>query len=107
MPFANYKRIGNNNDAVFAFLACYEGPRVPNYSDRQAWGSYIDGILGGSAGAPDIPFDPNNPGQPFTPPEGGDDTDSPTIGNLLYRRIVPYKRAFCAGNVSNAYNARK
>lgn len=43
-----FKTINNVDDAVFAFLACYEGPQDPNYSTRVTYANAIYELLGGT-----------------------------------------------------------
>lgn len=52
--------------ATFIFLACFEGPAVPNFSTRKATAAQIYQILGGY-----IPPTPPTPDPP-TPPVGSD-----------------------------------
>ena len=54
---SQFKNITNIGDATFAFLACYEGPAYPNYSDRLNNANLVYSILSGSP-PPDPPPDP-------------------------------------------------
>lgn len=45
LTMAQFASIDNYSDACFAFLACYEGPWVPNYNDRLANAAIIKTIL--------------------------------------------------------------
>lgn len=47
--------------ATFIFLACFEGPRVPNYGVRKSTAWTIYGILGGSPIPPTPPVPPDPP----------------------------------------------
>ena len=42
-----FKNVTNIDDAVFIFLACYEGPLVPNYAQRVAYANQIAQYVGG------------------------------------------------------------
>lgn len=42
-----FKNVTNIDDAVFIFLACYEGPLVPNYAQRVAYANQISQYVGG------------------------------------------------------------
>lgn len=50
--------------ATFIFLACFEGPAIPNFSTRQSTAAIIYQILGG------VPPTPPTPPEPPTPPIG-------------------------------------
>lgn len=41
----DFKRISDYSDATFAFLACYEGPAVPNYLQRLGYAAQIKPII--------------------------------------------------------------
>lgn len=62
-----FKSITDYTDACFAFLACYEGPAVPNYDARVALAAQVKTILD--------PYDPGptppGPGPGPTPPDPG------------------------------------
>ena len=51
-----YKNIDNIPDAVFAFLACYEGPAVPDFQNRVDYANAVYTILTGDP--PPRPPDP-------------------------------------------------
>ena len=54
--------------ATFIFLACFEGPRVPNYTVRKNTAWTIYGILGGvTPPTPPVPPDPPGPGSGIPP----------------------------------------
>lgn len=52
----DFKRINVYSDACFAFLACYEGPAVPNYLTRLGYCAQIKPIIDGIIGKFDILF---------------------------------------------------
>lgn len=45
LTMAQFAAIDNYSDACFAFLACYEGPTIPNYSTRLANAALVADIL--------------------------------------------------------------
>lgn len=45
LSMAQFRTINDYQDACFAFLACYEGPAIPNYNDRLANAAIIKTIL--------------------------------------------------------------
>ena len=45
LSMAQFRSIDDYQDACFAFLACYEGPTIPNYNDRLANAAIIKTIL--------------------------------------------------------------
>lgn len=45
LTMAQFFNINSAYDALFAFMACYEGPAVPNLQARAAWIPIIDGNL--------------------------------------------------------------
>lgn len=63
LSLSQFRGITDYEDACFAFLACYEGPQIPNYSDRLTYAAQVKDIL-----------DPYTPG-------AGDDL-------LILRRIL-------------------
>lgn len=58
LTMSNFKNIDNVYYATFAFLACFEGPAVPNMSARYDYASDIYSMLTG-----DTPDTPDNPPQ--------------------------------------------
>lgn len=64
LTLAQFKNITDVYDATFAFLACFEGPAVPNMQDRWNNASAIYQYLSGST-----PPDPPGPGPGPTPIE--------------------------------------
>lgn len=50
LTLAQFKTINNYSDACFAFLACFEGPAVPNYYTRVGYCNLIRPIVDGHAG---------------------------------------------------------
>lgn len=58
LSLSDFAIINDIEDACFAFLACYEGPLVPNYDDRIANRSGIETALAG--------YVPDPPGPPGT-----------------------------------------
>lgn len=68
ISLAQFGQCQDVDAATFIFLACFEGPRVPNYSVRKntAWTVY--GILGGvTPPTPPVPPDPPGPGSGVPP----------------------------------------
>ena len=51
---SQYKNITDYHDATFAFMACYEGPAVPNYYTRNSYAITIYNILENYAGRDDF-----------------------------------------------------
>ena len=49
---AQFKTIDNVDDACFAFLACYEGPSIPNFSERAALAAQVKQVLDGHEPGP-------------------------------------------------------
>lgn len=47
LSLSQFLQIDDVGDACFAFLACFEGPRVPNYSARMAYAQQISDAIGG------------------------------------------------------------
>lgn len=45
LSIADFKTINDYEDATFAFLACYEGPSVPNFNDRLQYATQVKNIL--------------------------------------------------------------
>lgn len=76
-----FKLITNYQDACFAFLACYEGPGVPNYNERVALAAQVKAVLD--------PYDPGptppGPGPGPTPPDPGPGFDLDDI--LFIKRV--------------------
>lgn len=56
LSMEQFKTIDNVYDATFAFLACFEGPAVPNMSTRYEYASAVYEILTGK-----LPDDPTTP----------------------------------------------
>lgn len=58
LTMAQFFTIDNIEDACFAFLACFEGPAVPNLSDRMANAQTIYDSIGGQPPTPqpDVPI---------------------------------------------------
>lgn len=56
LTMSQFKAITTVSDAVFAFLACYEGPAVPNYSTRLYYANQIKPIIDAYIGKGDILF---------------------------------------------------
>lgn len=50
LSFNQFKAIDDYSYACFAFLACYEGPAIPNYSTRNYYCSIIKPIIDNYAG---------------------------------------------------------
>lgn len=50
LSLSQFGQINNLADATFAFLACYEGPSVPNYSTRLDNAQNIYNAIGGGGG---------------------------------------------------------
>lgn len=48
LSISQFRNINNVDDATFAFLACYEGPAIPNYSTRADNANDIYEMLGGT-----------------------------------------------------------
>ena len=71
LSMAQFFNINNTEDACFAFLACYEGPRYPNLSERMQYAQAISDAISGPT--------PPTPHGPV--PIGG-------IRDLLRRQII-------------------
>lgn len=56
LSMSEFYGINNADDACFAFLACYEGPAIPNYSERISSAQTIRDIIGGGP----VPPTPTN-----------------------------------------------
>ena len=56
LSMAQFKTITDYSDACFAFLACYEGPAIPNYLQRLGYCADIKPIIDSYAGRLDILF---------------------------------------------------
>lgn len=54
LSMSQFKTIYDYSDACFAFLACYEGPAVPNYLTRLGYCAQIKPIIDAYAGGEDI-----------------------------------------------------
>ena len=54
LTMSQFKTIYDYSDACFAFLACYEGPQVPNYLQRLGYCAQIKPIIDAYAGGSDI-----------------------------------------------------
>lgn len=78
---AQFFNITDVGDACFTFLACFEGPRVPNYSARMSNAQTISDAIGGGP----VPPGPDPPG----PTPASDDY---IIASLLMLDRVRYKR---------------
>lgn len=80
LSMSQFKTITDYTDACFAFLACYEGPAVPNYDARVALAAQIKTILD--------PYEPGpgpGPGPGPTPPDPGPGFDLDDI--LFIKRV--------------------
>ena len=62
ISLAQFGQCQDVDAATFIFLACFEGPRVPNYSARKSTAWEIYQILGGSYPPPTPPVPPDPPG---------------------------------------------
>ena len=56
LTMSQFKDINDYEAACFAFLACYEGPRIPNYTARKNYCDQIKPIIDSYAGKKDILF---------------------------------------------------
>lgn len=54
LSMSQFKNIDDYAYACFAFLACYEGPAIPNYSTRKNYCDQIKPIIDAYAGGEDI-----------------------------------------------------
>lgn len=54
LTMSQFKAITDYSDACFAFLACYEGPLIPNYSQRLIYAAQVKTILDNYSGTLDI-----------------------------------------------------
>lgn len=68
LTIAQYSQINVIDHAIFAFLACFEGPKIPNYSARKSVGEAIYKIITGNDPDPQPP-DPTYPPDPPIPEE--------------------------------------
>lgn len=68
ITLSQFKLITDVDAATFVFLACYEGPRIPNYTARQSTAWDIYNILMGYD--PPIPPTPPVPPTPYPPDPG-------------------------------------
>ena len=74
LTYDQFKLINNVSDATFAFLACYEGPAVPNFYVREATANYV--------------FNGLNPYTPDDPPL------KPVKKKKIFFYLKPYWRDF-------------
>jgi hypothetical protein len=65
LSLLEFRNINNIGDATLAFLACYEGPAVPNYNTRLGFANQVYSIISGDTPPPPIP--PIPPGPTPTP----------------------------------------
>lgn len=56
LSMAQFMTIDDYEDACFAFLACYEGPAIPNYNTRKNYCDQIAPIIDSYSGIMDILF---------------------------------------------------
>lgn len=54
LSMSQFKAITDYSDACFAFLACYEKPLYPNYTQRLIYAAQVKTILDNYSGLPDI-----------------------------------------------------
>lgn len=83
LTMAQFATINDYTDACFAFLACYEGPGVPNYDARVALAAQVKTILD--------PYEPGPDPPPPPPPTPGPGFDLNDI--LFIKRCFLDKRA--------------
>ena len=76
---ANFKTINNVDDACFAFLACYEGPSIPNFTERAALAAQVKQVLDGHEPGP-------GPGPGPTPGPGFDLNDILFLKKFIIER---------------------
>lgn len=94
LSISEYANIDDISDAVFAFLACFEGPNVPNYSDRMSVANDIYEIITGSTPPPpseDPEYPPDPPIPDVPPPPPVEEKNGTKKGMPLYmmiRRII-------------------
>lgn len=67
LSLSQFKTISLVEDATFAFMACFEGPAVPNLDDRYNLAVKAYSILSGDPVPPDPPDPPGPPDKPFIP----------------------------------------
>lgn len=65
ISIAEFSEVGDIYDATFIFLACFEGPKIPNLTARNANAGKIYEILTGDP--PPVPPEPPIPPEPPTP----------------------------------------
>lgn len=83
LSMAQFKTIDNVDDACFAFLACYEGPSIPNFADRAALAAQVKQVLDGHEPGP-------GPGPGPEPPTPGPGFDLNDI--LFLKKFIIEKR---------------
>lgn len=81
ISMAQFFTITDVGDACFTFLACFEGPRIPNYDARMSNAQTISDAIGGGP----VPPGPDPPGPTPAP-------DDYIIASLLMLDRVRYKR---------------
>ena len=67
LSLAQFRTINNVSHSTFAFLACYEGPAVPNFWTREETALQVYGILSGDTPPPPTPPPGPGPGPGPTP----------------------------------------
>lgn len=81
LSLAQFRTIDNVSYATFAFLACYEGPLVPNFYEREVTALAIYQMLSGETPPPPTP-----------PPGPGPEPPTPVFGDR--NKIIFYLKPF-------------
>ena len=84
LSMAQFKTIDNVDDACFAFLACYEGPSIPNFADRAALAAQVKQVLDGHEPGP-------GPGPGPEPPTPGPGFD---LNDILFLKKFIVEKPF-------------
>ena len=89
LSISQYGNINVIADAVFAFLACFEGPNTPNYSARMTVAEDVYKIITGNPAPPqpDTPEYPPDPPIPDAPPPPTVEQRGAKSGMPLYMMI--------------------
>lgn len=93
ISIAEFSEVTDMYDAAFIFLACFEGPRIPNLGARQRNAAAIYTILTG-----DPPPTPPTPPPPPPPPE-------PPAGDFNINKLLIYTQRRQRKKIRRFYNA--
>lgn len=90
LTMSQFSQITDYTDACFAFLACYEGPAIPNYNTRVTLAAQVKTILDPYDPGPTPPGPTPPPGPGPTPPDPGPGFDLGDI--LIMKKIIDKNR---------------